>query len=131
LSRPLPALDAYAGRSLGSGDIIRRGRLEVRILPFVEQDRYDCLLWLCDLNFVRGEDSFVRAQWAARPLVWQIYPQQEAAHLIKLDAFLATLLRYAAAGDGGCAVRILAGMECREGRNCAMAATGRKSAAAA
>jgi hypothetical protein len=36
------------------------------------------LLWLCDLNFVRGEDSFVRAQWAARPLVWQIYPQQEA-----------------------------------------------------
>ena len=89
LSRPLPVLDAFAGRSLGSGDIIRRGSLEVRVLPFVEQDRYDCLLWLCDLNFVRGEDSFVRAQWAARPLVWHIYPQQAAAHLTKLDAFLA------------------------------------------
>ena len=37
---------------------------------------------------MRGEDSFLRAQWAARPLLWQIYPQEEAAHLVKLDAFL-------------------------------------------
>jgi uncharacterized repeat protein (TIGR03837 family) len=37
---------------------------------------------------VRGEDSFVRAQWAAKPLVWQIYPQQERAHWPKLEAFL-------------------------------------------
>src|SRR5690606_32343715 len=36
----------------------------------------------------RGEDSFVRAQWAARPIIWQIYPQQESAHLIKLENFL-------------------------------------------
>jgi uncharacterized repeat protein (TIGR03837 family) len=57
-------------------------------VPFVEQSRYDQLLWLCDLNLVRGEDSFVRAQWAARPLVWHVYPQDERAHLIKLDAFL-------------------------------------------
>ncbi|MEF8769570.1 MAG: elongation factor P maturation arginine rhamnosyltransferase EarP [Candidatus Accumulibacter phosphatis] len=88
-SRTLPAIAAYAGRALAAGDRLQRGALEIRILPFVEQLRYDSLLWLCDLNFVRGEDSFVRAQWAARPLVWQIYPQQEAAHLIKLDAFLA------------------------------------------
>ena len=40
-------------------------------VPFVAQDDYDRLLWACDLNFVRGEDSFVRAQWAARPLIWQ------------------------------------------------------------
>jgi hypothetical protein len=31
----------------------------------------------------------VRAQWAARPFVWHIYPQLEDAHLVKLDAFLA------------------------------------------
>jgi len=37
---------------------------------------------------VRGEDSFVRAQWAARPFAWHIYPQQDDAHLPKLDAFL-------------------------------------------
>jgi uncharacterized repeat protein (TIGR03837 family) len=38
---------------------------------------------------VRGEDSAVRAQWACRPLVWQLYPQDDAAHRVKLDAFLA------------------------------------------
>jgi uncharacterized repeat protein (TIGR03837 family) len=65
------------------------GGLSLRPLPFLPQDRYDELLWTCDLNFVRGEDSFVRAQWAAKPFVWQIYPQAEAAHLVKLEAFLA------------------------------------------
>jgi uncharacterized repeat protein (TIGR03837 family) len=57
-------------------------------VPFVAQDDYDRLLWACDLNFVRGEDSFVRAQWAALPLVWHVYPQAEDAHRLKLDAFL-------------------------------------------
>jgi uncharacterized repeat protein (TIGR03837 family) len=57
-------------------------------LPFVEQERYDELLWSCDVNFVRGEDSFVRAQWAGKPFIWQIYPQDDAVHLKKLEAFL-------------------------------------------
>ncbi len=64
------------------------GNLQVRVLPFVEQERYDLLLWACDMNFVRGEDSFVRAQWAGRPFVWQIYPQHDGVHLKKLQAFL-------------------------------------------
>jgi uncharacterized repeat protein (TIGR03837 family) len=64
------------------------GALTVQVLPFVEQDRYDRLLWACDVNFVRGEDSFVRAQWAGRPLVWQPYRQDEDAHSHKLEAFL-------------------------------------------
>jgi uncharacterized repeat protein (TIGR03837 family) len=38
---------------------------------------------------VRGEDSFVRAQWAQKPFVWHIYPQGDDAHLPKLDAALA------------------------------------------
>jgi uncharacterized repeat protein (TIGR03837 family) len=54
----------------------------------LDQDSYDRLLWACDLNFVRGEDSFTRAQFAARPLVWQAYVQDDDAHLPKLDAFL-------------------------------------------
>ncbi|MDP2826512.1 MAG: elongation factor P maturation arginine rhamnosyltransferase EarP [Sulfuritalea sp.] len=65
------------------------GNLSLHPLPFLPQSRYDELLWACDLNFVRGEDSVVRAQWAAKPFVWQIYPQAEGAHLAKLDAFLA------------------------------------------
>ncbi|MBC7994243.1 MAG: elongation factor P maturation arginine rhamnosyltransferase EarP [Rhizobacter sp.] len=57
-------------------------------LPYLPQAAYDRLLWSCDLNLVRGEDSFVRAQWAGRPFVWQIYPQQDLAHAHKLNAFL-------------------------------------------
>lgn len=65
-----------------------RGRLTVRVIPFLRQDDYDRLLWACDLNFVRGEDSWARAQWAGRPFVWHIYPQDENLHHVKLRAFL-------------------------------------------
>lgn len=64
------------------------GNLTWVSIPLVSQAEYDELLWLCDLNFVRGEDSFVRAQWAAKPMVWQIYPQDDDAHLVKLDSFM-------------------------------------------
>jgi uncharacterized repeat protein (TIGR03837 family) len=66
----------------------RRREVEVFRVPFMPQDRYDLLLWACDVNFVRGEESFVRAQWAARPFVWHIYPTEDEAHLGKLAAFL-------------------------------------------
>lgn len=52
------------------------------------QPRFDEMLWACDLNLVRGEDSLVRALWAGQPMVWQIYPQHDDAHHGKLDAFL-------------------------------------------
>ncbi|MDD5240616.1 MAG: elongation factor P maturation arginine rhamnosyltransferase EarP [Sulfuricella sp.] len=70
------------------GNFFKKGRLTVRVVPFLEQDAYDKLLWACDFNFVRGEDSFVRAQLAARPMAWQIYPQEEGAHWPKLKSFL-------------------------------------------
>jgi hypothetical protein len=54
----------------------------------LSQEDYDRLLWSCDLNIVRGEDSWIRAHWAARPFIWQPYPQSEGAHRIKLEAFL-------------------------------------------
>lgn len=87
-ARSLSSVARYCGRALHVGDRLRFGSLEIVVLPFVEQARYDPLLWACDLNFVRGEDSFVRAQWAAKPMIWHIYPQEEGAHLVKLDAFL-------------------------------------------
>ncbi len=73
-----------------------RRELEIFHVPFLPQDRYDQLLWACDINFVRGEDSFVRAQWAARPFVWHVYPTDDNAHWIKLAAFIA---RYTAGLD--------------------------------
>lgn len=75
--------------SLAVGDLNVRQALTVQVLPFVRQDQYDHLLWCCDFNAVRGEDSFVRAQWAGRPMLWHIYQQDEDIHLDKLDAFLA------------------------------------------
>ncbi len=74
--------------ALAAGTRLQREALEIAVFPFLDQDRYDRLLWACDVNLVRGEDSFVRAQWAARPLLWQIYPQKEDAHWPKLEAFL-------------------------------------------
>lgn len=83
------AIGAFFGQPRAeSGRVFHRGNLEVRILPFLEQDEYDRLLWACDCNFVRGEDSFVRAQWARQPMVWQPYAQEEGVHLHKLEAFL-------------------------------------------
>lgn len=58
-------------------------------IPFVPQRDFDLLLWSCDLNFIRGEDSLVRALWAGKPLVWQAYRQEDNARLPKLAAFLA------------------------------------------
>jgi uncharacterized repeat protein (TIGR03837 family) len=68
--------------------VTERAGLRTVALPYLAQDDYDRLLWACDLNFVRGEDSFVRAQWAGKPFVWQIYPQHDDAHHTKLEAFM-------------------------------------------
>jgi len=57
-------------------------------LPWLTQPMYDRLLWASDLNFVRGEDSLVRAIWAGAPFVWQIYPQADGVHERKLHALL-------------------------------------------
>ena len=63
-------------------------QLSILYIPQLTQTDFDHLLWSCDLNFVRGEDSLVRAIWAAKPFIWQIYPQHDGAHHAKLDAFL-------------------------------------------
>lgn len=64
------------------------GLLSISYLPWLTQTDFDHLLWASDLNFVRGEDSVVRALWAGKAFVWQIYPQSDGAHLHKLQAFL-------------------------------------------
>lgn len=67
------------------------GTLSFFYLPRFSQPDFDHLLWACDFNFVRGEDSLVRALWAGKPFVWQIYPQHDDAHHSKLEAFLNTI----------------------------------------
>ncbi|MGN4070708.1 elongation factor P maturation arginine rhamnosyltransferase EarP, partial [Burkholderia gladioli] len=90
--RICPEIAAFFGlEGFGAGSRATAGRLSAHGLAFVAQPDYDALLWASDLNFVRGEDSFVRAQWARKPFVWHIYPQGDDAHLPKLDAALAHL----------------------------------------
>jgi uncharacterized repeat protein (TIGR03837 family) len=79
---------AFLGADAMAGASATRGALTVHVIPFMPQTDYDRLLWACDLNFVRGEDSWVRAQWAGRPFVWHIYLQDENLHHVKLRAFL-------------------------------------------
>ena len=57
-------------------------------LPWLSQRDFDRLLWCSDLNFVRGEDSLVRALWAGAPFVWQAYPQHDGAHHAKVEALI-------------------------------------------
>jgi uncharacterized repeat protein (TIGR03837 family) len=75
-----PALRALQGRP--------QGRLRAAALPWLTQRDYDRLLFACDLNFARGEDSMVRALWAGVPFVWHIYRQDDGAHRPKLEALL-------------------------------------------
>lgn len=87
--RVLPQVASFFGlQQLFSGDVVQNGRLRVHVLPFVEQEEYDKLLWACDCNFVRGEDSCVRAQWAGKPFIWHIYPQHDGVHMKKMRALL-------------------------------------------
>lgn len=60
----------------------------IKRLPFIQQIDFDALLDYADLNIIRGEDSFVRAIWAAKPFIWQPYLQEDNTHIIKLEAWL-------------------------------------------
>ncbi|MGQ0441829.1 MAG: elongation factor P maturation arginine rhamnosyltransferase EarP, partial [Methylophilaceae bacterium] len=78
----------FGKKSLDVGDKVSAGQLTLQVLPFLSQDDYDQLLWACDINFVRGEDSWIRAVWAGKPFIWQPYLQSEHTHIEKLKAFL-------------------------------------------
>jgi uncharacterized repeat protein (TIGR03837 family) len=64
------------------------GALSLEWLDYVDHPGFDARLAGSDFNAVRGEDSVIRALWAGRPLLWQIYPQHDEAHRAKLEAFL-------------------------------------------
>jgi uncharacterized repeat protein (TIGR03837 family) len=85
LLTPGPANDQVSAEL---GPTLTRGALRALRLAYLTQADFDRLLGSCELNFVRGEDSFVRAIWAGAPFVWQAYPQDDGAHRGKVEAFL-------------------------------------------
>jgi hypothetical protein len=58
------------------------------LLRNVSQVEFDALLSGFDVLIVRGEDSFVRAQLAGKPMLWHIYRTEDRAHIAKLEAWL-------------------------------------------
>ena len=88
-------IDTLADFNNKNSKKICKGNLTIHLLPFLSQADYDHLLWACDLNFVRGEDSWVRAIWAEKPFIWQPYIQTDDTHIKKLNAFLDLYLNQA------------------------------------
>ena len=76
---------------ISAGNSYQLGNATIHFIPFLPQSEYDQLLWSCDLNFVRGEESLIRGLLSAKPLVWHIYPTEDQAHWIKLNAFIKVL----------------------------------------
>lgn len=68
--------------------------IHVLIMPFLPQTVYDQFLCLTDFNFVRGEDSFVRAILSGKPFIWNAYLQENIYHRVKVEAFLEVFINY-------------------------------------
>ncbi|WP_370678792.1 elongation factor P maturation arginine rhamnosyltransferase EarP [Comamonas sp. GB3 AK4-5] len=88
-----PRLLLTPGRATAAVDAAMQAQPDFKniashVLSICPQPQFDEMLWACDLNLVRGEDSLVRALWAGQPMVWHIYPQHDNAHHAKLNAFL-------------------------------------------
>ena len=62
-------------------------KISIKAVKMVSQDEYDDYLLSSELNLVRGEDSIVRAMLSGKPFLWQIYVQEDNAHILKLMSF--------------------------------------------
>lgn len=67
---------------------LKKFKVNFVCLPFMQQEVWDAFLSLMDFSFVRGEDSFSRCCLFGNPFIWNIYPQEEEFHIVKLNAFL-------------------------------------------
>ncbi len=94
---PLDNVNELYDFALQPGDSRQLGAVTFQAAAMTSQQGYDQLLCRSDLNLVRGEDSIVRAACCGRPFLWQIYPQDEDAHLVKLQAFWQLMSTYGTA----------------------------------
>lgn len=84
----LDNLNQLLSLNLHAGETIQLGELTIHASAMVEQQEYDDYLLNNQCNLVRGEDSIIRAMHTGRPFLWQIYKQEENAHIVKLESFL-------------------------------------------
>lgn len=79
----------YNFHNISSSEYLGKfNKIHILFIPFMNQVKYDSLLSLCDFNFVRGEDSFIRGVLSSKPFLWHAYLQEESVHLEKIKGFL-------------------------------------------
>ncbi len=84
--KPINNLNNKLNLNLRVGDTYKLDNIFIKVSPMVDQDEYDSLLIKSFINLVRGEDSIVRAMLSGNPFLWNIYPQEENAHIDKINA---------------------------------------------
>lgn len=80
-------LEEIYKRKFTKEDVFTDGNLSFCCTGMCDQQRYDEVLLSSDINFVRGEDSIVRAMLSGKIFIWQIYRQSENTHIKKLRSF--------------------------------------------
>lgn len=60
----------------------------VFVMPFFEINDYNNFLRICDLNVVRGENSLISSLVTWKPTLWDIYKENNNAHIYKIDDFI-------------------------------------------
>lgn len=63
-------------------------------LPFLPLNEYGYFLSLCDINFVRWENSLVEAILSWKPFIWDIYKEINKAHKEKISDFVAYIKQF-------------------------------------
>lgn len=76
----------YPDIDLRIGQSKKLGNITLKATAMTDQNGYDELLLNSDFNMIRGEESAVRGMLCGKPFVWHIYPQDEDAHIVKLNA---------------------------------------------
>ncbi len=76
---------------VGGLEVYRKGNCTMIFPPLFSQRVFDRLLSLADMSLVRGEDSLSGALLSGSPFLWQLYPQMEDAHRVKMESFLSVL----------------------------------------
>lgn len=92
--KPLDNFNNIYKQNLLPGCSIKINDLTIVAKQMVSQDEYDELLCSSFINLVRGEDSIVRAMLAGKPFLWHIYPQEENAHIEKINALFDRMSEY-------------------------------------
>lgn len=71
----------------GYSDLILKNE-NAFVMPFLEIDDYWNFLRYCDINFVRWENSLIQSLIFWIPTFWDIYKENNFAHIKKIDDFL-------------------------------------------